>query len=208
MLAANIIAPSGVLCGACNIIVTLFEPVEILTEENINLSGDVDDVVYNISGKDRSWVLAFSFPNDAHGKMAIALLGDVTTKKESKRLPLETVVLDVEYDTCHIIPARWGDVVYEKNKVILPIALDEKIVGLTAEYFSIETGGYDYDPQLYEVGDTGTSFQLEFNVDDGLQREIIVSYDKVSLDKRVLKENGNLAHLQIMPITIPVVETA
>ena len=197
MLAANIIAPHGVLCGACNIIVTLFEPVELFSNENIKISGDVKDVLYTVSGEDRSWVLKFSFPDAGLGNMTIALLGDVTTKKENRRVPLEQVSLDVAYDTCHVIPARWGDVVYDKNKVILPIVFEQKIIGLTTDYFSIHTGVYDLKPQLYGIGDTGTVYQLEFDVRNMPDGKI-----RVALDKEIVKENGNMARVQIAPITI------
>lgn len=200
MLSANIIKPDGVLCGACNIIVTLFEPIQMLQKENIKLSGDVDDLIYDVSGKGNSWMLGFSFPEDRKGKFTIELQGDVDLELGDVSVALEQVALDVEYDTCHVF-ARWGDVIYEKNKIIVPIELNEKVSGLSIENFIIKTGQYDFQPQLYGIGDTDMHFQLEFNIRDVSDGEI-----HVSSNEPVLKENGQLCMIVVNDARISVVE--
>ena len=202
IIAANITKPFGVLCGACNIFVSLLTPIQELKKENINLSGDLKDIRYNIAGKDASWYIEFVFPANKKGKFKLELIGHATPLEESKSKLLEHISVDIEYDTHHIIPAQWGTVVYNNKQIIVPITFEQKVIALTTDLFDIDTGTYNLKPQIYGIGNTGMAYQLEFDITKIPNCEI-----KVALNKEVIKENGNRARVQIPPITIFYPET-
>ena len=202
MIAANIIKPAGTICGACNIIISLFEPVKELTKENINIKGDITNLDYNIIGKDASWTLHFVFPKNKTGRFTLELVGRLTPLKQKEKKPLENITLDIDYDTYHIIPAQWGTVVYNNKRIIVPITFQQKVIALTTDLFYINTGTYDLRPQVYGIGNTNMDYQLEFDITKVPNCKI-----KVALNKEVIKENGNRARVQIPPITIFYPET-
>ena len=189
MIAVNVSSPSNVVCGKCNVIVSFAHNIEQLHPSNIQLGGDTNGVDFNISGKGCCWTLAFSFDDDIKGELDISIIGEVIKLASGEQASLESATVTVKYNTCNRIRAIFGDPVYERGTVRVPVEFSQAVVGANKALFNavLDDGLQIYKKQV--VGDgTGRAFQLEMTPPSSY-----IGIIDIKICSNVRKDSGHLA---------------
>ena len=198
MIAANITIPKGAICGTCNIIVSLAEPIEALARANIVLGGDTDGIDYTLSGSGAAWTLQFTFPADAMGQLTIGLTGEVVPTDSTDPVAIEQAETSFDYDTCHTLTAQWGAVVQGHHLITVPITFSCGIATLTKRHFRVYMGKQNVTYQVYGTEDNRI-YSLQLRPPRGATGTL-----HVDLVKQVMKENGVALDVDTEPLLIQV----
>lgn len=196
MIFSNITLPRSAICGKCNILVSLSAPVLTLARANIALNGDTDDVDFELTGSGAVWVLAFTFPQDVSGRLTLGLTGQVTPTGSDDPIDLESAEVSFAYDTCNTITAAWGEPIYQRGQVVLPITFSQAVVGLTKSFFRVEMGSKDVKLQVYGTGDDQT-FNLQLRPPRGVTGTMTVRLVRAVRKRNGVELNANLADIEI-----------
>ena len=158
MIGANITIPRSVICGTCNILISLFKPIKALKRTNIVLDGDMDGVAYELAGIENTWTLQLTFPQEKAGQLSVGLIGEVIPNDSDDPIAIEQVTVVIDYDTFHIITAEWGEPVYENRVITLPINFLQKVIGLTKDCFGVYMDGKYVRYELFGTGNELTYY--------------------------------------------------
>ena len=95
MIAANISKQTVPFQYAGIVNISLFEAIRTLTRANVELTGDVSGVTYEILGQKSGWSLHFLFPN-SNGTLTVKLKGTVQ-KTDNSEGALENIQETFKY---------------------------------------------------------------------------------------------------------------